>query len=83
MEDINIKNIIKSLGVFSILIFAVGILVLSVEYNQIQLKDLINNKHKMTVYMMNLNLSYIYHNKLPQDAQKNHDKIWQSHYLQM
>jgi hypothetical protein len=83
MEGINIKNIIKSFGVFIILVFAVGILVLSVESNQIQPKDLINNEHKMTVYMRNLNLAYINHNRLPSEAQKDHDELWLNHYQQM
>lgn len=61
MEDTNIKNIFKITGIFSILMFAVGILELSLKSVQVETSELTDNSHQMIVYMRNSNMPNIYH----------------------
>lgn len=58
MENTNTKSYMKIFGLFSVFIFAIGILVISLESVQIETERLRDNYHPMIIYMENINMNY-------------------------
>lgn len=56
MENINIKTYFKTIGIFTILLVAIGVLSISIESVQIDSNKLNKGYHLMTYYMKDSNM---------------------------